>query len=337
LLAIGATTSIYKTYQLASFVALYARRSSLPRYLSQSPPSWALVTGASDGIGAGFAQELLASGFNVILHGRNPSKLSDLKSRLQTEYPDRSIDIVVADATDVLTSVSTITDLVKEKGYLLTVLVNNIGGVVGLGGPGFTTIDTISATHMDALIDLNARFMLHLTRSLLPLLGQHKHKTPRTSDIDAHSTSSPETPRPPHPALIMTISSAASPAALPFLTLYASLKSLASTFSVALGHELALLGRPVESIGILVANVSSAMNKSPTSLFTPSSRAMARAALGKVGCGRREVWGYWAHGVQAAVVFGVLGRRVREGMLGPVQLESWRNERREMAEASKED
>ncbi|KAK3077846.1 hypothetical protein LTS18_009099, partial [Coniosporium uncinatum] len=253
-------------------------------------------------------------------------------SRLQEEYPSRSIDIVVADATDVLNSVSTITDFVKEKGYLLTVLINNIGGVTGLGGPHFTTIETISAAHMDALIDLNARFMLHLTRSLLPLLGQYSHKPSPTTDTDTDSASPPETTSP-HPALIMTISSAASPAALPFLTLYASLKSLASTFSVALGHELALINRPIESLGILVANVSSAMNKSPTSLFTPSSRQMARAALEKVGCGRREVWGYWAHGVQAAVVFELLGRRVRERILGKVQLESWRGERREVAGA----
>ncbi len=37
--------------------------------------SWALVTGASDGIGKGFCQELANKGFNIILIARNPEKL----------------------------------------------------------------------------------------------------------------------------------------------------------------------------------------------------------------------------------------------------------------------
>lgn len=45
--------------------------SPLHRYLGnqQGKSSWALVTGASDGIGEGFAHELCSHGFNVIIMG----------------------------------------------------------------------------------------------------------------------------------------------------------------------------------------------------------------------------------------------------------------------------
>ena len=66
-----------------AFIRLHLlHRSKLPRYqhkLRNAPANeikdgngraWALVTGASDGIGYGYVQQLAAKSFNVILHGR---------------------------------------------------------------------------------------------------------------------------------------------------------------------------------------------------------------------------------------------------------------------------
>lgn len=52
----------------------------------QKSKPWALVTGASDGLGVGWAHELAAEGINVILHGRNSSKLDGIKSTLEAEH-----------------------------------------------------------------------------------------------------------------------------------------------------------------------------------------------------------------------------------------------------------
>ena len=64
--------------------------SGLPKYLRKTPDggaSWALVTGASDGIGRALSSEVAARGFNVLIHGRNESKLSNVREELAAVYP----------------------------------------------------------------------------------------------------------------------------------------------------------------------------------------------------------------------------------------------------------
>ncbi|CAF4357717.1 unnamed protein product, partial [Adineta steineri] len=62
---------------------MYKRRSSLMQYHSDT--IWALVTGASDGIGKAIALELSSRGFKVILHGRNRTKLEAVAKELKGE------------------------------------------------------------------------------------------------------------------------------------------------------------------------------------------------------------------------------------------------------------
>jgi hypothetical protein len=82
------------------FYFLYSNNSS--RYKIGASPgpqqSWALVTGASDGIGKGFAQELCSRGFNVIIHGRNEKKLLGVKKELESQWKDVQIKVFVMDA-----------------------------------------------------------------------------------------------------------------------------------------------------------------------------------------------------------------------------------------------
>src|ERR1700753_2924849 len=75
------------------FYQLFLRQSSLNRYLSDPDgrPTWALVTGASDGIGLGIAQELCARDVNVVLHGRDPTKLARVAKELTAMFPKRKI------------------------------------------------------------------------------------------------------------------------------------------------------------------------------------------------------------------------------------------------------
>ena len=50
-------------------------RSLYARYATQSGGSWALVTGGTDGIGLEMCHQLAAQGFNIIMCGRNESKI----------------------------------------------------------------------------------------------------------------------------------------------------------------------------------------------------------------------------------------------------------------------
>jgi hypothetical protein len=46
-------------------------------------PSWAVVTGGSDGIGLGFCEELAALGFNVCMIARNRSKMEEALRKIK--------------------------------------------------------------------------------------------------------------------------------------------------------------------------------------------------------------------------------------------------------------
>ena len=67
--------AIAHIYHILDFIWLYfLRPSSVKRYLHGRAP-YAIVTGATDGIGRATAAELVTRGFNLILHGRNEEKM----------------------------------------------------------------------------------------------------------------------------------------------------------------------------------------------------------------------------------------------------------------------
>jgi len=153
------------------FVHLHFLHSSaLDRYRARESESWALVTGASDGIGKGFAFELCQRGFNVVLHGRNETKLKSVREDLLRHGPDRGVRSLVIDAgrdagnLEVLKAAAT-----QLEDISLTILVNNVGGA----GNAKPLIAPYQHTYEDlnrAQIDLNVRFQSELTRLLLPQL-----------------------------------------------------------------------------------------------------------------------------------------------------------------------
>ena len=60
----------------------------LPRkdLFSRYGKGWAIVTGATDGIGKQYAFELAKENFHIILVGRNEAKLNDVAKELQVTY-----------------------------------------------------------------------------------------------------------------------------------------------------------------------------------------------------------------------------------------------------------
>jgi len=273
---LGLLTTSHYLLRVLKFIFLFVRQSSLPRYL-HGTNSWALVTGASSGIGFGFAQELCRRGFNVVLHGRNPVKLARLKADLNRQYPDRSIRIAVADAlrSDLVSPVEDIASTVRD--LHLTVLINNIGGLAGIVTPDFKTLDTHTAREVDDTINLNDRFATQLTRALLPVLVKNQ------------------------PSLILNVGSMATVMRMPYLSVYAAAKAYDMAFSSNLAAEMKAERREVEVLGILVGNVQTEARPGlATSTMTPSARVMARAALERVGCGRSVVHGYLPHALQQA-------------------------------------
>jgi len=119
----------------------------------------ALVTGASTGIGAVYADRLAKRGHDLILVARNKERLARLARRIACET-GRKVDTVAADLTDPA-------DLQRVEHILRTnagisVLVNNAG--VGAVGPLLVS----DVDNMDGMIRLNVTALTRLTYAAVP-------------------------------------------------------------------------------------------------------------------------------------------------------------------------
>ncbi|HJU38764.1 MAG TPA: SDR family oxidoreductase [Tahibacter sp.] len=125
----------------------------------QSFPGTALVTGASSGIGAIYADRLARRGHDLVLVARNRERLEALAQRLRAST-GRKVDVLVADLADRA-------DLARVEARLaddtsIAVLVNNAG--IGLNGP---LVDTPFA-RVEPMIDLNITALTRLTYAAVP-------------------------------------------------------------------------------------------------------------------------------------------------------------------------
>lgn len=274
LLCIGTVATVPLFYRLLSFVHLYfIQPSKLPRYLHAGENTYALVTGASDGIGVELVRQLLARGFNVILHGRNLDKLSRIQQDLSKQFPSRRTAIIAATADDPLNSVPKIEKLVRDiekQGGHLTVLINNVGGTL-MYGPTYRSLEEIPYDTVEKEIALNLRFPTLLTKTLLPVLKSNK------------------------PSLIINVGSYAGDYCGPWLSIYASSKAFNHAFSMVLTSEMRASNTDIEVLGTLVAQVLSASNFDRPSFAVLTSEECARDILNRVGCGKRLVTASWRH------------------------------------------
>lgn len=121
---------------------------------------WALVTGASSGIGMEFARSLAARGYAVALSARRQDRLETLAAELQREHGVRTLTVALDLAEPA--AVSRLHEEIVRNGIDLEVLVNNAG--FGLWGE-FT--ETPWEREL-AMIDLNVRALTELTKRFLP-------------------------------------------------------------------------------------------------------------------------------------------------------------------------
>lgn len=118
----------------------------------------ALITGASSGIGAIYADRLARRGHDLILVARNQERLEALATRL-IEDTGRSVQVIVAD-------LSNDTDLARVEQVLrddasIKLLVNNAGVA--------STAQLLDAVNkMDEIIALNIRALVRLTYAAAP-------------------------------------------------------------------------------------------------------------------------------------------------------------------------
>jgi hypothetical protein len=119
----------------------------------------ALITGASTGIGALYADRLARRGYDLILVARNRERLDTLAGRI-SEGTKRSVEVIAADLNDRA-------DLARVEAVLrsnasITMLVNNAG--VGATAPLLAS----DIDKMDDMIALNVSALTRLTYAVVP-------------------------------------------------------------------------------------------------------------------------------------------------------------------------
>jgi len=194
---IGAIQVIYIGYRLVSFIRIYIRPSSVRKYLSTD--AYAMVTGASDGIGKAISLELARTGFNMIIHGRNEDKLNAVRKEILNINESLKVVTIVHDGAK-----ETELDIYSIRSLPITVLVNNVGV-----GP-VKEFGKLSNMEIEDTVNLNILFPTHLTKALLPY---------RLS-------------------LILNVSSYAALYPPPYLAIYAGSKAYNNAFSNSLSIEL---------------------------------------------------------------------------------------------------
>jgi uncharacterized protein len=128
--------------------------------MNQWQGKWALITGASAGIGVALARELAAGGTNLVLTARRRDRLAGLAGELSAKHDIRTL-VCVADLAQPLGPQEIFT-FTESKNIIVDLLVNNAG---------FGAYGEFDKTDLDRLIEMvqvNVSAVVHLTHLYLP-------------------------------------------------------------------------------------------------------------------------------------------------------------------------
>jgi len=215
---------------------------------------WAIVTGATDGIGRAYCFELAKRGLNVCAISSTQSRLDELQKELSAKYSKLSFSTIAIDFADFnpdqRSKVSVVIDQLGDIG----VVINNVG--LSYDFPSYFTELTDQTVHN--LIELNCSSVTWMTR--LVLGGMEKRGR----------------------GAIINISSAASLGPSPLLSQYAAAKSYVDAFSLSLAAEVKSKGIDVQVQNPLFV-VSKLSKIKRASLTVPSPATYVKYAARFIG------------------------------------------------------
>jgi short-subunit dehydrogenase len=167
---------------------------------------YALVTGASRGIGRAISLQLARRGYDLLLVARSEDQLTALAREIGQQHKRQAkvlaLDLAAPGAAETVAAWAT------QQTDQLAVLVNNAG--YGLWG----RFEQLSLAEQQNMLQLNMHLPVALTHALLPAL----HRAPK--------------------AYILNVASTAAYQAVPSLSLYAASKAFLLSFSRGLRYEL---------------------------------------------------------------------------------------------------
>jgi 3-hydroxy acid dehydrogenase / malonic semialdehyde reductase len=121
----------------------------------------AFITGATSGIGEATARLLATNNFKLILCGRRKDRLQKLESDLRNHTEVTTLSFEVRNQKEVAIDIASLPAEWKE----IDVLINNAGNAHGLD-----PIQTGSIEDWDAMMDINVKGLLYVTKAVLPVM-----------------------------------------------------------------------------------------------------------------------------------------------------------------------
>lgn len=167
---------------------------------------WALVTGASAGIGVALAEELALGGTNLALTARRKDRLDSLAQRLAATFKVRT-EVFPADLTDP-SAPEQICAFTREKGIEIDLLINN----AGFGQYG--EFPSVEKQRLLDMVQVNCSAVVRLTHLFVQAMVAR-----RRGDI-------------------LILASTASFQAVPYISTYAATKAFDLLFAEGLAEEL---------------------------------------------------------------------------------------------------
>lgn len=192
-------------------------------------------------------------GFNLIIQGRNRSKLEKVKSAILVRVPEAIIRLLVTEATIYPNEALTtgLTEMLQAPDVRLTVVINNLGTV----STGLPLLEEETSSTLAQVIISNAFFPAEISRITLPHLKRHQ------------------------PSLLGVVTSLGAWNPPPFLSPYAGTKGFDVSFSRALWNEMAVERQQVDVVCLAPGQVVSGMHRHPPTLMAPTSEKWTSDAI----------------------------------------------------------
>lgn len=134
--------------------------------MMQEKQKIAFITGATSGIGKATAELFAKHSLKLILCGRRQEKLDSLQKSLQSETGVHTLNFDVRKKEDVRAAIQSL----PEEFASIDILVNNAGNAHGLD-----PIQSGALEDWDAMIDINVKGLLYVSRAILPGMIRRKN------------------------------------------------------------------------------------------------------------------------------------------------------------------
>ncbi|KAH9383421.1 hypothetical protein HPB48_024772 [Haemaphysalis longicornis] len=225
---------------------------------------WAVVTGASDGIGRAYCEELAARGLNIVLISRTLEKLEAVARDIVPLW--HAVTKYLCVAPKVFNRCARLV-LNERNSVLAVVCLNNVG--VSYVYPEFFSVVPDGDRVMDNIIRANCVAGTMMTRICLPQMDERRR------------------------GVIINVSSISAMHPLPLLSTYAASKAYTDFLSQGLQAEYKERGIYIQSV--MPAYVSTKMSKIRKATYmVPTATAYVREALNTVGV-EHATYGYGPH------------------------------------------